>query len=89
MQNPNLSQLNPPYLNFTMNLVIGTLIQMLLSQNMEVQEEKVKIEEIVFFSKLMSERDMSDVFLTLMEACCICRGRGMTPNQVKTLLIYI
>lgn len=61
----------------------GKLIQQLLSDNLDVQEHKITVNEIDFFVQKLLERDLSTVFLSLMESCCSCRNVGITSNQLK------
>ena len=54
----------------------------LLDTNMELQEVKVGLREISFFTEKLTASRMDSMYLHLLSACCSCQGRGVVTNQI-------
>lgn len=55
----------------------------MLSNNMELQETKIKEKEIKIFVDKLRASKMGAMYLNLLQACCSCQGNGVDNNQCK------
>jgi len=65
------------------------ITQEMLSTNRELQETKMGPEEIVVFSEKLRNSQMSGMFLRLIQACCSCKGVGVSHNQINVANILL
>jgi len=65
------------------------ITQEMLSTNRELQETKMGPDEIVVFSEKLRDSQMSAMFLRLIQACCSCKGVGVSHNQINIANILL
>lgn len=67
----------------------GKCVSEMLNKNMELQETKIGLREIMIFVKKLRDSNMNSMYLNLLQACCSCQNKGVNSNQCKVVnLLY-